>query len=74
MALFMSECEKLDVSRCGAPQASRDEVGARDKANRRIAPQPAQASSSVLTDAPHRSSPSSSPDFDCNMMKSFDNF
>jgi len=36
--------------------------------------QPAQASSSVSTDAPHRSSPSSSPDLDCKTMKSLENF
>ncbi len=72
MILSVSECEELDAPRCGAPQASRDEAGARDKITRRVALQPVQASLSVSTDA--RSSPSSSPDQGCKTMKSFDNF
>jgi len=74
MALSMSDCEELGTPRCGAPQVVRDDVDARDNATRRVAPQPVHASSSVLVDAPHRSSPSSSPDLDCNTMKSLDNF
>ncbi|MGI9492338.1 MAG: hypothetical protein ACR2QF_08075 [Geminicoccaceae bacterium] len=70
----MSRCEELVAPRCGAPQAARDEAGARDKATRRVALQPVQASSSGSTDAQHRSAPSSSPDLDCKAMKSFDNF
>ncbi len=54
--------------------ADRDEADAGDKATRRVAPQPAQAASSVLTDAPHRSATSSLPNLDCNTMKSLDNF
>lgn len=56
MALFMSECEEL-----GAAQGATNEADARDKAARRVAPQLAQASSSALTDVPHRSAASSSP-------------
>ena len=70
---FGSECEELDAPRCGVPQAARDGAGTRDKATRRVAPQPAQASSSVSTGAPHRSSPSFSPHLGCNTMKSLDN-
>jgi hypothetical protein len=46
MALSVSRCEELVAPRYGAPQASRDEAGARDKATRRVALQPVQASSS----------------------------
>ncbi|MEM9627246.1 MAG: hypothetical protein AAGA21_13500 [Pseudomonadota bacterium] len=74
MALSFGGCEERDAPQCGAPQASRDEAGVKDKATQRVALQPAQASSSALTDAPHRSAPSSSPDLDCKTMKSFDNF
>lgn len=60
----------------GIPQVARDEAAnSRDKAPERVAPQPAQAASSTLTDATHRCSTTScSPDLDCNMMKSFDGF
>jgi hypothetical protein len=80
MALSMRRCEELGAPRCGASQAARDEAGARDKATpkdkatRRVALQPAHASSSVSTDAKHRPSPSSSPALDCKTMKSFENF
>jgi len=49
---------------------SRDEADARDKATRRVALQPIQASSSALTDVTHRSAFSSSPELDRNKMKS----
>jgi len=74
MILSVSECEEFDAPRCGAPQASKDEAGARDKITRRVVLQPVQAPLSVSTDAPHRSPPSSSPDLDCKTIKSFDNF
>jgi len=73
MVLSTSRCEELVAPRCGAPQAARDDAGARDKAILRVVLQPVQASSSGSTDAPHRSTPSSSPDHDCKTMKSFDN-
>ncbi|MGI9507082.1 MAG: hypothetical protein ACR2RE_28920 [Geminicoccaceae bacterium] len=44
----------------------------RDNATLGVALQPAQVSPSVLADAPHRSSPSSSPDPDGKVMTSFD--
>ena len=74
MALSMSGCEEFDAPRCGEPEASRDDADAGDKATQRVAPQPVQAASSTLTDAPHRSASSSLPALDCNAMKSFDNF
>ena len=74
MPLSMSKYEEFGAPRCGASLAARDDVGARDKSTRRVTLQPAHASSSALTDALHRAAASSSPDLDCKVMKSFDNF
>ena len=74
MVLSLSGCEKLGAPRCGASQVARDDRGAMDKATQRVALQPAQASSSALSDALHRNAASSSPDLDCKAMKSFGNF
>jgi len=74
MTLSMSKYEEPGTPRCGASQVPGDDVGARDKVTRRVTLQPVHASSSALIDAPHRSVPSSSPDLDCKVMKSFDSF
>ncbi|MGI9493206.1 MAG: hypothetical protein ACR2QF_12470, partial [Geminicoccaceae bacterium] len=58
----------------GTTQGGSERELSRDKGTRRVVMLPVQASSSVSTDVPHRSSPSSSPDLDCKAMKSLDNF
>ena len=74
MILLMSEYETLGAKRCSASQVATDDVGAKDKGTPGVTVQPVHASSSALTDAPHRSAFSSSHDLDFKMMKSFDNF
>ena len=54
MALSLSGWEKLGAPRCVASQVAGDDTAAMDKATQRVALQPAQASSSTLSDALHR--------------------
>jgi len=60
-------CKEPGTPRFGASQVPRDEANARHKSTRRVALQPAQASSSVLSDAEARLATSSR-----NAMKAFE--